>query len=137
MESFTGARLHDLKALLAATGRNPFTITQGFASMDSLAVMEPDARVAAMCGDVGNRMMDLLADLMFLARRANGEKLAGDKDRPISYEQSCEQTRFFALFEEIYRSTADTPQVVEVDPTSARTDIAPGVDPAAPQDTTA
>ena len=130
MESFTGARMDTLKALLAATGRNPFAITQGFQSMDALAVMDQDTRMAAMTGAAGNQMMDLLADLMFLARRANGEKAPGDKDKPISYEQSCAQTGFFALFEEIYRSVDNDAQVIEADPTEARTDTAPGAGPA-------
>ena len=129
MESFAGARMDTLKALLAATKRNPWAITQGFKTIDAMAKMDAEDQSAAMAGPLGDKMMELLADLMFLARRANGEKSAGDKDQPISYEQSCARTEFFALFGAIFNSVSDELEpVVEADPTTALTDSVQGAD---------
>lgn len=134
LESFGRARMDDFDALLMATGRNPFAVSSGLAEFDKLrTITDDDARAAALEGEIGNRIVRTITDLVFLAKRDAGEKMtkpdgAVDPDRPITYAQATGSLQFFQVIEAFAAASKEAVAEAdpEADPTSARTVSVPG-----------
>lgn len=131
MNAFQQAKMSDWKALLASTGRNPFTISAGLdalaPSKEELALPNDEqaaASFARLAGKAGAQLMDTIADLVFLARRLEGDKSVEDATRPIGYDQVCDELSFMDALGAM--SDAQGPEEVEEDPTQAPTASAPG-----------
>jgi hypothetical protein len=131
MNAFQQAKMSDWKALLASTGRNPFTVSNGLdalaPSKEELALPADEqaaASFARLAGKAGAQLMDTIADLVFLARRLEGDKSAEDATRRISYDQVCDELSFM----DALGAMSDMPasETVEEDPTRAPTGSALG-----------
>jgi len=91
MSAFSRASARDWSALIGATGRNPFTVGQRLGEMERMQKSTEDERAAMLAGAAGSHLIETVGDLVFLARRMEGEREPGT-DRPITVETSFAQT---------------------------------------------
>jgi hypothetical protein len=91
MGAFAKASARDWAALIGATGRNPFTVSQRISEMQEMGKASETERGALLAGPFGGRLVETIADLVFLARRMEGDREPGT-DRPITPETSFDTT---------------------------------------------
>lgn len=87
MGAFARASAADWAALAGATGRNPFTLAQRIGEMEALYKAPESEQADRLAGAVGSRLIETVTDLLFLARRREGDREPGT-DRPVTYETS-------------------------------------------------
>lgn len=90
MNAFRSASARDWAALIGATGRNPFLLSKRLGELERLAKLTVDERADLLAGDAGTHLMETISDLVFLARRMEGEREPGT-DRPVTVETSAAQ----------------------------------------------
>ena len=91
MNAFRRASARDWAALIGATGHNPFTLGQRLGELEGMAKLTEAERGDLLGGPAGGRLMETVADLVFLARRMDGDREPGT-DRPITPETSFDTT---------------------------------------------
>ena len=91
MNAFARASAQDWAALIGATGHNPFTVSKRLKELEQLPKLTEDERLDLLGGPAGGRLVETVSDLVFLARRMEGER-EPDTDRPITVETSFAQT---------------------------------------------
>lgn len=89
--AFSHASARDWAALIGATGRNPFEIGRRLAELDKMKAATDDERGDMLAGPMGTRLLETVADLVFLSRRREGDREPGT-DRPLTYETCCDET---------------------------------------------
>lgn len=91
MNAFRRASARDWAALIGATGHNPFSVGQRLAELEQMPKLGDAESMEFLAGPAGSRLVDTLADLVFLARRMEGDREPGT-DRPITPETSFAET---------------------------------------------
>lgn len=91
MNAFARASARDWSALIGATGRNPFTVGQRISELERMKKATEDEQADLLAGSAGSHLVETVADLVFLARRMEGDREPGT-DRPITPETSFELT---------------------------------------------
>lgn len=114
--AFAHASARDWAALIGATGRNPFEIGQRLAELDKMRGATDDEREAMLRGVVGTRLLETVTDLVFLARRREGDR-EPDTDRPLTYETCCDETPIMPTLTGLTRAMAATAKEASPDPT--------------------
>lgn len=97
LNAFGKASGQDWAALIGATGRNVFTLAQRIDELASVYLAPADQRLGMLSGEMGGRLTETLIDLVFLARRREGELEPGTR-RPITYETSASTTPVIEAF---------------------------------------
>lgn len=127
--AFHRASARDWAALTGATGHNPFLVGKWLGELKQLAGLDEDGQTDLLAGHVGGHLVDTVADLVFLARRIEGER-EPDTDRPITPETSFATTPVMEALNgfaaALARQRAADGGEAEPDPTTARTDSDPG-----------
>jgi hypothetical protein len=129
INAFHRASARDWAALIGSTGHNPFLLGKRLKELEHLPTLSDDERFDLLAGPAGARLVDTVADLVFLARRLEGER-EPDSDRPITPETSFASTPVMEALtgfaEALTRQRAAEAGEAEPDPTPARTVSDPG-----------
>ena len=91
LNAFHKASARDWAALIGSTGRNPFSVGQRLGELERMALVTDEQRAEMLAGPFGTHLIETVADLVFLARRMEGEREPGT-DRPITPETSFDDT---------------------------------------------
>ena len=119
MGAFSRASARDWSALIGATGRNPFTVGQRIGEMERMQKATEDERADMLSGSAGAHLIETVADLVFLARRIEGEREPGT-DRPITPDTSFATTpvmETLQAFAEAMMERGAAAEDLEPDPT--------------------
>jgi len=119
LNAFTRASARDWAALIGFTGRNPFSVGQRLGELERMSRATDAERAEMLAGPVGSHLIDTVADLVFLARRMEGEREPGT-DRPITPETSFDTTPIMetlTAFSEAMIERGRTEGAPEPDPT--------------------
>jgi len=116
MNAFARASAQDWAALIGATGHNPFTVSKRLKELEQFPKLTEDERLDLLAGPAGSRLTETVADLVFLARRMEGER-EPDTDRPITVETSFAQTPLMEALSAFAEATTRRGEDVEPDPT--------------------
>lgn len=129
LNAFHRASSRDWSALTGATGHNPFLVGKWLGELKKLAGLSEEGRTDFLAGPVGTHLVDTVADLVFLARRIEGER-EPDTDRPITPETSFATTPVMETLagftDALTRQQKADGGEAEPDPMPARTVSDPG-----------
>lgn len=129
INAFHRASARDWAALAGANGHNPFLVGKRLAVLKQLNGMSEDERTDLLSTRAGTDLIDTVADLVFLARRMEGER-EPDSDRPITPETSFATTPIMegltGFADALRRQREAAGGEPEPDPTKARTGSVPG-----------